>query len=64
MAKLPPNLAGVVLVDKDNNIVDLGETSAATALAIGTPADAAWAGTGDATVISLLKKIALNTTPP
>ncbi|HWW46304.1 MAG TPA: hypothetical protein VNZ94_00495 [Xanthobacteraceae bacterium] len=30
---------------------------------IGTPADEPWDGTGDATVISLLKKIALNTTP-
>lgn len=29
--------------------------------AIGTPSDAAWSGTGDATVISLLKKIATNT---
>lgn len=63
MAKLPPNLAGVVLVTPENDVVDLGETSAAAALALGTPADPAWSGTGDATVISLPKKIALNTTP-
>ena len=30
---------------------------------VGSPSDAAWSGTGDATVISLLKAIALNTTP-
>lgn len=38
-------------------------TLAAVSTAIGTKADAAWSGTGDASVISLLKKIALNTTP-
>lgn len=38
-------------------------TSADMAAAIGSPSDAAWSGSGDATVISLLKKIALNTTP-
>jgi hypothetical protein len=31
---------------------------------IGAVDDAAWSGTGDATVISLLKAIALNTTAP
>lgn len=36
-------------------------TLAALSAKIGTVADAAWTGVGDATVISLLKAIALNT---
>lgn len=35
--------------------------SGAAIAAIGSPDDAAWSGTGDATVISLLKAIATNT---
>lgn len=35
----------------------------AMATAIGTPSDEPWSGTGDATVIALLKKIAQNTEP-
>lgn len=31
--------------------------------AIGTPADQAWSGTGDGTVIAVLKAIAVNTKP-
>lgn len=39
--------------------------AAATATALGTPADAAWNGTDpEATVISLLKAIAVNTATP
>lgn len=37
--------------------------SGAEAVAMGSPSDEPWSGEGDATVISLLKKIALNTTP-
>lgn len=41
------------------------ENAAATATALGTPADAAWNGTDpEATVISLLKAIAINTATP
>lgn len=40
-----------------------GASASDFATAIGTPGDAAWSGTGSATVISLLKAIALNTTP-
>lgn len=31
--------------------------------AIGTPSDEAWSGTGDGTVVALLKAIAVNTEP-
>jgi hypothetical protein len=41
-----------------------GEFAAATATAIGEPTDAAWDGVAaSATVIALLKAIAINTTP-
>ena len=39
-----------------------GQASLQTA--IGTISDAAWAGTGDGTVIAVLKAIAINTTTP
>jgi hypothetical protein len=41
--------------------VPVALTAAITA-AIGTKSDAAWSGSGDGTLISVLKKIALNTT--
>lgn len=47
----------VALADAD------GVPASAFADAIGSPADEAWSGTGPATMISLLKAIALNTAP-
>lgn len=65
------NIDGVLILgvgsDGKMHAMKVDETTgamlSADSAAIGTPADAAWSGSGDATVISLLKKIALNTTP-
>lgn len=51
-------------LDEDGNlrvITDAGMQAMVTA--IGTPSDAVWSGTGDGTVISILKKIANEVTP-
>lgn len=50
----------VMSVASDGTPID----SAGLVDAIGTPADAAWSGTGDGTVIAILKAIAINTTAP
>jgi hypothetical protein len=55
---VPNNKPGVILMDLDGNAVEL-----ASASSIGDPSDTPWSGTGDGTVIAILKKIALNTTP-
>lgn len=50
-------LPGVILLGTDGDPVDSG----AMAAAIGNPDDAAYTGTGDGTVISILKGIFANT---
>lgn len=59
MAKVPPTKPGVILMTVDGD-----EIATVDAAAIGTPADEPWNGTDpEASMISLLKKIALNTAP-
>lgn len=58
-----PVTAGTVIMTVDDNGAAQFFPGTA-ALAIGSPSDAPWDGVAaDATVISLLKKIALNTAP-
>lgn len=57
---LNPNAMQVVLLDPSTGQM----YAAGSAAAFGTPADAAWDGvSAEPSVISLLKKIALNTAP-
>lgn len=57
------NTTPPTLTNGQRGDLQLDAAAALKVSGIGTVADAAWSGTGDATVISLLKKIALNTTP-
>jgi len=57
-------LAKIIAAPATSAKQDTGNTSlAALATAIGSVSDAAWSGTGDGSVISILKAIAVNTTP-
>lgn len=46
------------------SVASMAAGDPALAAAIGSPADEAWAGSGNGTVIALLKAIALNTEAP
>lgn len=63
------NIGADITLDPTNLATSAKQTTAQTSLtaiaaALGTPADAAYAGSGNASIISILKGIYVNTTPP
>lgn len=59
-----PNIAAALTLDPTNLALDSTVSTINSYLSVlGTPSDVAWSNTGEGTLIAILKKIALNTTP-